>query len=202
MYKLIFLILSYLISESKNTIGSSSIFQTNQNNDTTITVFGDSNYKLKLEVNYETDNYEDYNATLTFTKLKNGKTISLFTDSLLCQRAFIEMRDFNNDKIKDILVFHTTGVRSNWTHYLYLVNKKNKKLIFVKGFENICNPEFDSRYNVIYGYGLAGKIYFSFYRINKKNELIDFNKSFESEIGDEDSVRYQKTIQEIRKIKN
>ena len=203
MNKLIFLILPLLISESKNTIDSNTLFQLKQNNDTTITVFGDERYKLKLHIFNEKINWDDNNATLTFTKMENGKTTILFIDSLVCQWPGIEMHDFNNDKVKDILVFHVSSARSNWMHYLYLVDKKNKKLTRVKGFEDICNPEFNQKEKIISSFTLSGQNYYSFYRISGKNQLIDLKQSFGWEFDrTRDSINYEKTMRAIRKMKN
>ncbi|MEI9911079.1 MAG: hypothetical protein WDO71_16225 [Bacteroidota bacterium] len=75
--------------------------------------------------------------------LKNvdGKTALLLLDSLFCTRPSIQLKDFNNDGIKDVLIYHSSDVRSNEMYYLYLLNYKLKKVTLVKGFEEIRNPE-------------------------------------------------------------
>src|SRR5687768_2861357 len=45
---------------------------------------------------------------------------SVFVDSVYIQYERIDLKDFNRDKVPDILVLHTSSARSNWSHYLYL----------------------------------------------------------------------------------
>ena len=92
------------------------------------------------------------NAQFVFTK--QGKIV--FKDSLSCMFTDIRFEDFNNDGIKDVLVFHYTGARANPTYYLYLVINKSHNLIRVKGFENLPNPSLDTKLNIITSVGLSG----------------------------------------------
>ncbi len=98
----------------------------------------------------------------------------------------IEFQDFNNDRIKDVLFFYYTGRRSNPTYHLYLVDTINNKLTYVKGFENLPNPDLDSSNNIISSYALSGgEVGVSFYRINPDLKLVNLGHSFESEFGDD-----------------
>jgi hypothetical protein len=171
-------------------------------NDTTISLFGSSNYKLTLHIfNKEEHDEDNNNAIVTLTKNVNGKTTLLLLDSLFCIRPSIQLKDFNNDRIKDVLIYHSSDVRSNEMYYLYLLNYKLKKLTLVKGFEEIRNPEPDTTNNIITSFAVSGTDYYSFYRIDKKNKLINLNKSFDSRYDDSDSVNYKKVMREIRRMK-
>lgn len=171
-------------------------------NDTTIFLFGSSDYSLTLHVfNQDELDEENNNATLTLTKNVNGKTSLLLLDSLFCTWTSIQLKDFNNDHIKDILIYHSSSARSNEMFYLYLVNNKLRKLTLVKDFEKIPNPDLDTTNNVITSYAVSGTDYYSFYKIDKKGKLTDLNKSFDSRHDDSDSANYKKVMREIRKMK-
>ena len=109
----------------------------------------------------------------------------------------IDFQDFNNDKVKDVLVFYYTGARSNPTYHLYLTDLKNHNLIGVKGFEELPNPDLDSSNNIITSIALSGSNYYTFYRIISKNKLINLGHDYED--NPNDSTQYEKTVQQILK---
>jgi hypothetical protein len=140
--------------------------------DTSVVVFNDASYKLTLHVEGNDDGYDDSNAVLTLVHKVGRKSTVLLRDTLSCQQNNITFGDFNGDGIKDILIFNVWDVRSNETYYLYLVNMQKKKLIRVKGFEEICNPQYQSWDSTIYSYVSAAADYYMTYKINKKNRVI------------------------------
>ena len=170
------------------------------NTDKTVNLFGDSSYKLTLHI-FDTTNYDEetINATLTFTKQEKNYVKVLFRDSLYCLYPDIDFQDFNNDKEKDVLIFYYTGARANPTYHLYLTDLKNRKLLRVKGFEKLPNPDLDTTNNIIISIALSGTNYYSFYRINKANKLINLGYSFTENLGD--STQYDRTIRKIKKYK-
>lgn len=108
----------------------------------------------------------------------------------------IELQDFNNDKVKDILFFYYTGGRANPTYHLYLVDTANHKLIYVKGFENLPNPDLDTENNIITSVAMAGSDYiWDFYRINSQNKLTKLGHGFETDLGD--TIKYDQAIKQI-----
>ena len=145
--------------------------------DTTISIF--TNYKLKIEI-YDPEKINDYdtatNARITFTRYQSHKAYTHFSDLLFCKAATVKLQDFNNDGVKDVLIFYDYDVRSNEMYHLYLVNPKSKELIRVKNFEDVKNPEFNQKKNIIESHVISGKNYFTYYRINKSNKLIDYKK--------------------------
>ena len=164
--------------------------------DSSVTVFNDNSYRLTVHI-FDNTGYDEErnNAVLTFTKQEKNKTKVIFKDSLYCMHPFIDFQDFNNDKIKDVLIFYSTGARANPTYHLYLTDKKSRKLIRVTGFEKLPNPSLDRTNNIITSIGLSGTNYYSFYRINMKNRLVNLRHSYEE--NPSDSTQYEKAIRQI-----
>jgi len=167
--------------------------------DTTVILFGDTSCELTLHIFDTTNNYdaENNNAVLTLSEQERNQNKILFHDSIFCMYPDIDFKDFNNDKIKDVLIFYYTGARANPTYHLYLSDSKNHKLIRVKGFEELPNPDLDTTNDIITSIALSGANYYSFYRIDTKNKLINLGHSFEE--NPNDSTQYEKAIRQILK---
>ena len=167
--------------------------------DSTVIVFGDSSYKLSLHIFDTANRYdaEKNNAVLTFTKQDRNQTKIFFHDSLFCMYPDIYFKDFNNDQIKDIIIFYSTGARANPTYHLYLTDLKNHNLIRVKDFENLPNPDLDTANNIIISIALSGTNYYSFYRIVAKNKLINLGYSLKEDPND--TTQYEKAVRQILK---
>ena len=170
---LTFTILNLLTFKATKCTGQSAF----QASDTTISIF--NNYKLKIEI-YDTEKINDYdtatNARITFTRYRSHRASPLFSDLIFCKTATIKLQDLNNDGVKDVLIFYDYDVRSNEMYHLYLVNSKGKELIRVKGFEDVKNPVFNKKKNIIESHVISGKNYITYYRINKSNKLVDYKK--------------------------
>lgn len=111
----------------------------------------------------------------------------------------ISREDYNGDGIKDILIFSETGGRGgNAYYYLFLINPKTKKIVRVKNFEKIVNPEYNQKYKVIASYGLSGSNYYSIYKISKDNKAYQIGKSFEDTF-ENDPKELDKRIRRILK---
>ncbi|GAO43341.1 hypothetical protein FPE01S_02_04460 [Flavihumibacter petaseus NBRC 106054] len=185
-----------------NTANQADSFNQTQpklNNDYTTILFGDSSYILILHLFDTTNNYdaEKNNTILTFSKKGRNQTKALFRDSMFCMYQDIDFKDFNNDKIADITVFYYTGARANPTYHLYLTDLKNHRLIRVKDFEELPNPDLDTTNNIITSIALSGTNYYSFYRIDTKNKLKNLGHSFNE--NPNDSTQYEKAIRQILK---
>jgi len=153
--------------------------------DSTLYLFADSDYQVKFHITRryydQLGSYEGVgernNAVLKFIHKSKRAEKLLFADSLSCMSAVFDIRDFNNDGVKDLEVFHFDGARSNPRYYLYLINQKNKKLTRVKGFEEIPNAGLDSINNIIVGLALYGdNVDYSFHRINNAGKLVKLHK--------------------------
>jgi len=135
--------------------------------------------------------------------LEKGKTARIYfgidrgqTDKIIwgenvfikTQKDVIEYKDFNGDDVDDIVIFSETGARgSNSYYFLYLVDSKNHKVNRVLNFEDIVNPEYNKKYNVILGYGYSGTNNYSVYKISKANKVYQIGASFEDDFdGDEE----------------
>ncbi|SFQ12791.1 XAC2610-related protein [Parafilimonas terrae] len=167
--------------------------------DTILYPFLDSSYNLALHVfNTKSYNEKESNSTITFNHTRNNKTEMLFQDSVYCMSALIEWKDFNNDNNKDVLIFYSTGARANPTYHLYLVDTTEHKLTYVKRFEDLPNPEFDSNNNIIYSSALHGvRVITSFYKINSQNQLVNLGHSIDTDFGD--SVEFDRALKEVLK---
>lgn len=138
----------------------------------TVEVKCDSIYKNKgIVIRLETFNDKDENdfgknnSVLVIEKNDENRKLVLLKDSIFSAAQKIEFADFNNDKIKDILVQNSSDVRSNWTYYLYLYDSKNNSFKKVEGFEEIKVPKFNAKYNLVENYVMSGRNWTSFYRI-------------------------------------
>jgi hypothetical protein len=177
-------LLTFLAFIFINFVSAQSSAPNKEMTDRTVTLFNDPNYKLTLHI-FDPEVYEgdQKNATLTLTPSTNAFSRIIFIDSLFCMHPWIQFEDFNNDKVKDVLVFNFSGARSNWSHYLYLVDNKNHKLTFVKRFSNLLNPELNTSTGVITSTFLYGAyVSYSFFRINKKGILVKTGRPYEENV--------------------
>ncbi|QIL39436.1 hypothetical protein G7074_09235 [Pedobacter sp. HDW13] len=111
----------------------------------------------------------------------------------------ISYEDYNNDGIKDLLIFSDTGGRGgNAFYYLFLINSKNRKINKVKHFENIVNPEYNRKHKVIVSYGLSGTNHYSIYKISRDNKAYEIGKSFEDTF-ESDPTELDRRIKKILK---
>jgi len=181
-------------NSSSNRFSHDALNQNGSFQDSSVYLFGSNLDKLTLHIFNSTNHDEQTkNAILTFSR--QGKVI--FQDSLFCMYPDISFQDFNNDGVKDVLVFYSTGARANPTYHLYLADNKNHKLIGVKGFEKLPNPSLGKPENIITSIALSGSNYYSFYRITSKNKLINLGHSFEE--NPRDSTQYERAIRKILK---
>jgi hypothetical protein len=163
------------------------------------TVYKNKGYKLTL-ARFDTTNQDETipNTLFTFSRLTNGQYLPVYSDSIFNQSQEIQFADFNNDNVKDILVYHLSDVRSNRSYYLYLVDLAQNKLRKVKGFEQIKNPNYLPQYNLIDNYVMSGQIWTSFYKIKgdtiKNFDIVIYDNQTDDESYERD---YKKAIKSI-----
>lgn len=159
--------------------------------DTSFVLFSDSSYLFQF-LTFDAPS-KNNSIVKVLKKQQKGVFKTIFSDSLNCMSSIIERKDFNNDKIDDILIFHSTGARSNPTYYLYLVNPQKKSIERVYGFEDLPNPDIDS--NIITSVAVAGIQYiYNFYML-KGSELINFHK--QAIVDMNDSLTYPRIIKQL-----
>ena len=153
-------------------------------------IFKNKGYKLKLiHLNTDKENETNYNFIfLMFNKL-NGQTIEIYRDTIISTIQEIKFADFNNDNVKDILIQNISDARSNWTYNLYLVDIKQDKLKKVKGFEEIKNPNYLPKLNLIDNVVVSGRNWTSFYKI-QGDSIKDFNIVIYSDEDSKGKVAY------------
>ncbi|TDG35585.1 hypothetical protein EZJ43_13265 [Pedobacter changchengzhani] len=162
--------------------------------------FKDKNYVLAIQYNLDTgENTTSENNTFIYFGKKGTYSDQIFWKEHVFMNVIkenVQFEDYNNDGVKDLALFSTTGGRGSNEYYkLYLVNPKNHTLKKVIGFDEITNPGYDKKHRVIVGYGYAGSNYYSLYRINSKNKVYEIGEGFE----DNEKLDLDKKIAEILK---
>jgi hypothetical protein len=141
------------------------------------------------------DTISNNNTVFQLLRTTGSKQKIIYQDTIYSLTGEIKFRDFNNDGIKDILIQNISDVRSNWTYYLYLVDTVTDKLKMIKGFEEIKNPNYIPKYNLIDNYVNSGKNWTSFYKIQD-----DIIKDFDIVIYDgQTDAENEKYIQAHKK---
>ena len=170
------------------------------------TIYPNQNITLKL-VKYEffNEGYDgEKNSNFTIEQKTNNLKKVILKDNIFCNSQEIIFEDYNNDNFKDIKVQNISDVRSNLTYYLYLYNPKTNTFKKVLGFEEIKNPKFNKKYNLIENYVISGNNWTSFYKI-VKNKIHDYQtviEDSENENGINNyDENYKKAIKKILKIK-
>jgi hypothetical protein len=162
-------------------------------------IYKNKGYKLTLAL-FDTTNEDEIipNTLFTLSKLTNGRYLPIYSDSIFNKVEEIHFADFNNDKVKDILVQNFSDVRSNWTYYLYFVDTAQNTLKKIKGFEEIKNPNYLPQYNLIDNYVISGQIWTSFYKI-EGDSIKDFDIVIYDNQTDDGSYdrAYKKAIKTI-----
>ena len=163
-------------------------------------VYKNKGYKLTLRT-FDTANiYETKpNTIFALCKLINGHYSEIFRDTIFNEVQEVQFEDYNNDKVKDILVQNFSDVRSNWSYNLYLVDTTNDKLKRIKGFEEIKVPVYNSKYDLIENYVLSGRNWTSFYKI-KSDSILDYGITIYDGEDDNGKTTYDKGYKKAIKI--
>lgn len=153
-------------------------------------VYDNKNYKLVVLV-FDTVNDDESisNSILTVSQLVEGSYSEILTDSIYSTVQQIKFDDYDNDGIRDILVQHTSDARSNWTYYLYLVDTTDDQLRNIKGFEEIKNPRFITKYNLIDNYVNSGRNWTQFHKING-DSILNYGLTIYDGEDDDGNVTY------------
>jgi hypothetical protein len=165
-------------------------------------IYQNKKISIKL-INFddERDGYlSDKNSMLEIQTETSSKTKIILRDSIFSRVQKIKFADFNNDKIKDILVQNISDVRSNWTFNLYLYNPKKNNFIKVDGFEEIKNPLFNSKYNIVESHVNSGTNWLGFYKIIK-HKVHNYEIVIDDRGDEKSESEYKKTINKIIKMK-
>lgn len=164
-------------------------------------IYKDKGYKIIQTYFTEgIDTSDNKNTVFEFIMTKDSKQTIIYKDTLYSSSGEIEFRDFNNDGIKDILIQNISDVRSNWTYFLYIVDTFNDRLRNIKGFEEIKNPNYLPKYDLIDNYVNSGRNWTSFYKIKgdtiKNFDTVIYDGQTDAE-NDKYNQDYQKAIQTI-----
>jgi hypothetical protein len=146
--------------------------------------FKDKSYVLAIQhLIIERESFDDIrNANIYFGKSSKNADKIFWKENIDMRQITdnITYEDYNNDGIKDLLIFQDTGARGGNSFYnLYLINPKNHTLTKVKDFDKIVNPSYNKKYKIIVSYGLTGTNYYQLYRLDKKLTPYEIGDSFE-----------------------
>jgi hypothetical protein len=192
-------------------VNTPSFSQIKKDNDTIVEIKCDSIYinknitiKLISDENDEREGFFGELNTLFIIEQKENNILKvILKDSIFSRYQEIKFEDYNNDNIKDILVQNISDVRSNLTYYLYLFNPKTNSFKKVKGFEEIKNPAYNSKYNIVDNYVVSGQNWTSFYKI-KNSSIYDLNiVIYDDQSGNSNNYdkKYKNAIKKILKTK-
>jgi hypothetical protein len=158
------------------------------------TIYTEKGYSIHLEEIQEssTSDKTKANVLFTFCQRIGGRSVEIFRDSVFSSAKEILFEDFNMDGVKDILVQHDTDVRSNWSYYLYLVDIPNNLLKKIIDFENIKNPIYLPKYNLVSNLVMSGTNWSGFYQI-QGNRVRDF----EVTVDEDNDAERARIIQKI-----
>lgn len=136
------------------------------------------NYKginIKLvPLDRETNNEPEFKFLFLVMKQQNGQQSEIFRDTIESTVQEVKFADFNNDNVKDILIQNISDIRSNWTYHLYIVDKNVNSIRKIKGFEEIKNPNYLPKYDLVDNMVMSGRNWTSFYKI-VGDTIKDFN---------------------------
>ena len=163
------------------------------------TVYFGKGYKLKL-TKFDSINEDEtkFNTVFSFQKRSNGQFSEIFRDSIFNKVQDVKFEDYNNDKIRDILIQNYSDVRSNWTYYLYLIDTTNDRLKKINGFEEIKNPSYVSKYDLIDNYVVSGTNWTSFYKI-KGDTILDFGIVIYADPSVDNDLKYDRNYKKAIK---
>jgi hypothetical protein len=164
-------------------------------------IYNDKGITIRLvPVDRKTNNEPEFKFLFLVMKQQNGQQAEIFRDTIESTVQEVKFADFNNDNVKDILIQNISDVRSNWTYHLYIVDKNVNSIRKIKGFEEIKNPNYLPKYDLIDNMVMSGRNWTSFYKIIG-DTIKDFNIVIydgEDENGiDTYDADYKKAIKKI-----
>lgn len=155
---------------TNNTTDNSEIVEINCD-----TIYKDKGISIRLvPLDRKTNNEPENTFIFLVFKKQNGKQAEIFRDTIESTVLEVEFADFNNDNVKDILIQNFSDVRSNWTYNLYIVDRNLDLIRKIKGFEEIKNPNYLPKYDLIDNMVASGRNWTSFYKI-VGDTIKDFN---------------------------
>lgn len=164
-------------------------------------IFNKKGYFATIKYNATDENWDESkpNILFTFSQMVHGKEVIIHSEKLFSQFKHIEFIDFNGDGVKDILVENISDVRSNLTYNLFLVNLKKNRLDKVAGFNEIKNPNYLEKYDLVDCLVMSGRNWTRFYKITE-NKVKDFGYSIK--MGEDENGKdfeYDKNYDRILK---
>lgn len=169
--------------------------------DSTFKIFNDDSYFVSFNVlKPKNGESESHLGRLTLNHKVANNIALLLCDTLEFAFPNVELRDMNNDRIRDILINNSSSARSVWTQHLYLVDNKNHELKRVKNFEEVYDPSLDTTNNIISSVARYSCVHYYFYRITKDDKLINLGNDYEDcLLNDSSDTMYSNAVKNIRR---
>jgi hypothetical protein len=133
----------------------------------------------------------------TILKKNGDSTIKLLEDTIISTSQIVEFENYNKDKVKDILIQNESSARSNLTFHLYLADSNCTSFKKVEGFDNIPNPNYIDKYDIIDNYVVSGLDWSSFYSIHNY-KVIDLHEAVEWR--NQNEKEYNKSLRKYNKL--
>jgi hypothetical protein len=149
--------------------------------DTTFKFSSPNDNKIVLRTFKNADS-TDYLNFKYFRKVNSQWTLINHFDTIPIPLGLeFDHQDFNGDNLADFTFLADRGGRgSNFYQHLMLYDRVAKNFTFIKGFDSICAPAFDSSKNQIIGIGLSGSYRdFRYYKIQRDTIVQDSGVVFE-----------------------
>ncbi|WP_231426390.1 hypothetical protein [Pedobacter sp. Leaf250] len=166
--------------------------------------FTDTSYVFAVQ-NCGEDFFDKGKTARIYFGIDRGKTDKIIWEEdvfIKIQNDFMEYKDFNGDDINDIQIFSETGARgANSFYFLYLVDAKKKQVIRVKHFEDIVNPEYNKKHDVILGYGFSATNHYSVYKISEDKKVYQIGASFDDDFDANETILDSKITEILSKNK-
>ncbi len=194
MNKKLGVVFLFLLTISVSAFGQTDIDTLRMNCDS---IYKNKHYRI-TQIPFNREETPEVNTVFVFEVLRDGIFSEIFRDTIYSKMNQVLFADYNNDRVKDVLVQNISDVRSNWTYYLFLVDTANSKLNKINGFEEIKNPKYNSKYNLIENYVMSGTNWTSFYKI-KNGKVYDYGITLEDNEEESGKNNYTSECQKALK---
>lgn len=136
-------------------------------------------FKIRLQVNKSLTTRSNTKLTI----LRDDKFLR--ADSIFCFTIEIKLKDMNQDGLKDLLIFESTGGRGGNGYYnLYLFCQEKNDFAKVKNYDNWPNIETTKEKGILVSTGLSANTYFHFLKLTDSGRLIDLKIEQEDKDGE------------------
>lgn len=155
--------------------------------------------RFHLQIASNEKSTTDLNSKLILARDQN----IILTDSILCAYLSVEHHDINADGYQDILVYQSSGARSNETANLFLYNKKQNCYTRVAHYNDWPNMDTVGTHGLLYSTILTGTVTYKFFMLNNSGKLLDLkievkDDNLDGKEFDQALIRAKKKVKLLR----